>query len=107
MLPNLDATLPTVINEGIRTEKEKKLSLPAQSIAARERRRKIAEKTQELGKVIPGSNKMSTAEKFQAASKYVNLLQAQVQLLQLMNSIQVTIISALISFFFFVVPYWL
>ena len=57
-----------------------------QSIAARERRRKITERTSELGKLIPGGNKMSTAEMFQAAYKYVKFLQAQVSLLQLLAS---------------------
>lgn len=61
-------------------------SLSAQSIAARERRRKITEKTQELGKLIPGGSKMNTAEMLQAASQYVKFLQAQVKLLQLMES---------------------
>ncbi|KAM6551686.1 hypothetical protein CsatB_001494 [Cannabis sativa] len=55
-----------------------------QSMAARERRRKIAEKTQELGKLIPGGNKMTTAEMFQAASKYVHFLKAQISVLQKM-----------------------
>ncbi|RVX00493.1 Transcription factor bHLH52 [Vitis vinifera] len=63
-------------------------SLSAQSIAARQRRRKITEKTQELGKLIPGGNKMNTAEMFQAAFKYVKYLQAQVAILQLMGSLQ-------------------
>ncbi|GAV65610.1 hypothetical protein CFOL_v3_09125 [Cephalotus follicularis] len=61
-------------------------SLSAQSLAARERRRRITEKTQELGKMIPGGHKMNTAEMFQAASKYVKFLQAQVGILQAMTS---------------------
>ncbi|KAJ0016461.1 hypothetical protein Pint_11358 [Pistacia integerrima] len=63
------------------------VSLSAQSIAARQRRRKITEKTQELGKLIPGGHRMNTAEMFQAASKYVKFLQAQVKVLQLMEPI--------------------
>ncbi|KAG1337997.1 transcription factor bHLH52 [Cocos nucifera] len=62
--------------------------LSAQSVAARERRKRISEKTQELGKLIPGGNKMNTAEMFQAAYKYVKFLQAQVGILGLMSSIQ-------------------
>ncbi|KAJ6770795.1 TRANSCRIPTION FACTOR BHLH83-RELATED [Salix purpurea] len=58
------------------------------SIAARERRRKITEKTQDLGKLIPGGHKMNTAEMFQAASKYVKFLQAQIGVLELMGSTQ-------------------
>lgn len=61
----------------------------AQSIAARERRRKITEKTQELGKMIPGGTKMNTAEMLDAASKYVKYMQAQVGILELMRSFQV------------------
>ncbi|POO03286.1 Basic helix-loop-helix transcription factor [Trema orientale] len=61
------------------------VAVSPQSIAARERRRKITEKTQELGKLIPGGTKMSTAEMFQAASKYVKFLQAQVAVLKEMK----------------------
>ncbi|XP_042477429.1 transcription factor bHLH52-like [Macadamia integrifolia] len=60
----------------------------AQSVAARQRRRRITEKTQELAKLIPGGNKLNTAEMFQAAFKYVKYLQAQVGILQFMGSIQ-------------------
>lgn len=82
-------------NGGKKGERE---SLSAQSIAARQRRRKITEKTQELGKLIPGGNKMNTAEMFQAAFKYVKFLQAQVAILQLMGSLQVIYVS-FFSFF--------
>nr|GEY08343.1 (R)-mandelonitrile lyase-like [Tanacetum cinerariifolium] len=44
-------------------------SLSAQSLATRARRRKISEKTQEFEKLIPGGQKMNTAEMFQAAFK--------------------------------------
>ncbi|CAM8939297.1 unnamed protein product [Rhodiola kirilowii] len=62
--------------------------LSAQSIAARQRRRKIADKTQELGKLIPGGHKMNTSEMFQSASIYVKFLQAQIGMLTLTNSLQ-------------------
>ncbi|KAI3466896.1 hypothetical protein Pfo_023559 [Paulownia fortunei] len=61
-------------------------SLSAQSIAARQRRRKITEKTQELGMLIPGGQKMNTAEMFQAAYKYIKYLQGQVGILEFMGS---------------------
>ncbi|XP_020554086.1 transcription factor bHLH52 [Sesamum indicum] len=61
-------------------------SLSAQSIAARQRRRKITEKTQELGKLVPGGRKMNTAEMLQAAYKYIKYLQAQVGVLESMSS---------------------
>ncbi|KFK44872.1 hypothetical protein AALP_AA1G313600 [Arabis alpina] len=64
-------------------DKTKKQVLSSQSIAARKRRRRITEKTQELGKLIPGSQKHNTAEMFQAAAKYVKFLQAQIGILQL------------------------
>nr|AAC12822.1 hypothetical protein [Arabidopsis thaliana] len=64
----------------------KKPTLSSQSIAARGRRRRIAEKTHELGKLIPGGNKLNTAEMFQAAAKYVKFLQSQVGILQLMQT---------------------
>ncbi|KAL6954881.1 hypothetical protein U1Q18_023110 [Sarracenia purpurea var. burkii] len=63
-------------------------SASAQSIAARQRRRKITEKTQELGKLIPGGQKLNTAEMFLAAFKYIKFLQAQVGVLEFMTSIQ-------------------
>nr|QOJ43694.1 bHLH transcription factor [Dracaena cambodiana] len=62
--------------------------LLAQSVAARERRKRISEKTQELGRLIPGGNKMNTAEMLQAAFKYVKFLQAQVGILGLMSTVQ-------------------
>ncbi|KEH38270.1 transcription factor bHLH52 [Medicago truncatula] len=68
---------------------EKKVTertISSQSIAARERRRKITEKTQELGKLVPGGPKMNTAEMLNAAANYVKFLQAQVGMLQLMET---------------------
>ncbi|RZC56056.1 hypothetical protein C5167_014908 [Papaver somniferum] len=62
--------------------------LSAQSVAARERRRKISEKTQQLGKLVPGGSKLSTADMFHAAYKYVKFLQAQIGVLEFMISIQ-------------------
>lgn len=64
----------------------KKPKISSQSIAARERRKRIAEKIHELGKIIPGGQKLNTAEMFQAASKYVKFLQSQVGILQLMQT---------------------
>ncbi|OMO93009.1 hypothetical protein CCACVL1_06689 [Corchorus capsularis] len=69
---------------------EKCSTVSAQSIAARARRRKITEKTQELGKLVPGGNKMNTAEMLQSAFKYIKYLQAQVGILQFMDSFQET-----------------
>lgn len=63
-------------------------TVSAQSRAARERRRKITEKTQELGKLIPGGHKMNTAEMFQAASKYVKFMQAQLEILQSIKTLK-------------------
>ncbi|CAL0303680.1 unnamed protein product [Lupinus luteus] len=74
-------------NEYERKSKEKR-TISAQSIAARERRRKITDKTQELGKLVPGGSRMNTAEMLNAAGKYVHYLQAQVQMLQLMDTLQ-------------------
>ncbi|XP_018482309.1 transcription factor bHLH53-like [Raphanus sativus] len=67
-------------------EGTKKPTLSSQSIAARERRRRIADKTQELTKLIPGGQKLNTAEMFQAAAKYVKFLQSQVGILQMMQT---------------------
>ncbi|CAI9760045.1 unnamed protein product [Fraxinus pennsylvanica] len=87
------STAPPVYRSGSSESVGKKPnggSLSAQSIAARQRRRKITEKTQELGKLIPGGQKMNTAEMFQAAYKYINYLQAQVGILEFMGSKQET-----------------
>ncbi|XP_026436634.1 transcription factor bHLH52-like [Papaver somniferum] len=62
--------------------------LSAQSVAARERRRKISQKTQQLGKLVPGGSKLSTADMFHAAYKYIKFLQAQIGVLEFMVSIQ-------------------
>nr|AKN09639.1 basic helix-loop-helix transcription factor [Salvia miltiorrhiza] len=61
-------------------------SLSAQSIAARQRRRKITVKTQELGKLVPGGQRMNTAEMLQSAYNYIKFLQAQVALLEFLGS---------------------
>lgn len=61
----------------------------AQSITARERRRKITVKTRELGSLVPGGTRMKTAEMLHAAYKYVKFMQTQVGLLQLISSFQV------------------
>lgn len=63
-----------------------------QSIAARERRRKITKRTQELGKLVPGGSKMNTAEMLQSAFKYIKYLQAQVGILQVMDSFPVILL---------------
>ncbi|KAF9621288.1 hypothetical protein IFM89_018505 [Coptis chinensis] len=85
--------VPMVYSSGGAVENVKKSSngdagLSAQSVAARQRRRKISQKTQELGKLIPGGNRLNTAEMFEAAFKYVKYLQAQVGILEVMGSIQ-------------------
>ncbi|XP_068651667.1 transcription factor bHLH52-like [Aristolochia californica] len=78
------------VSGGTETKKSEGGSLSAQSVAARQRRKKISEKTQELGKLIPGGNKMNTAEMFQAAFNYVKFMEAQVALLEFMGSFQET-----------------
>lgn len=97
-LPDFFSPMPDYRNVGPGAEyctqhvcstKMNERSVSAQSVAARERRRKITEKTQELGRLIPGGTRMNTAEMFHAASKYVKYLQAQVGILQLMGSFQV------------------
>ncbi|KAK4364814.1 hypothetical protein RND71_016172 [Anisodus tanguticus] len=75
-----------VVKKGGSNNNEKKMS--AQSIMARQRRKKITEKTQELGKLIPGGHRMNTAEMLQATFKYIKFLQAQAGLLEFMGSYQ-------------------
>ncbi|KAL7102562.1 hypothetical protein ACP275_08G127500 [Erythranthe tilingii] len=60
-------------------------SLSAQSASARQRRRKITEKTHELGKLVPGGQKMNTAEMLQSAYKYIKFLKAEVGMLESMG----------------------
>ena len=58
----------------------------AQSKAARQRRKRISERTQELGQLIPGAGRMNTAEMLQAGFKYVKFLQAQIRMLDIADS---------------------
>jgi hypothetical protein len=55
--------------------------------AARERRRRIRQRTAELSRLIPGGHRLSTAEMFPEAARHVKLLQAQVGMLALMHSV--------------------
>ncbi|WVZ55314.1 hypothetical protein U9M48_005987 [Paspalum notatum var. saurae] len=57
-----------------------------QSAAARQRRKRISEKTAELSRLIPGGHKMNTAEMLEEAARHVKLLQAQVGVLALMRT---------------------
>lgn len=76
-----------------------KSNISQQSLTARERRRKITVKTQELGKLVPGGSKLNTAEMLNAAGKYVQYLQAQVEMLQLMRTLQVIHLFYILSHF--------
>ncbi|CAN8287512.1 unnamed protein product [Cochlearia groenlandica] len=67
-------------------ETAKEPMLSSQSIAARKRRRRIVERTHELGKLIPGGQRLHTAAMFQAAAKYVKFLQSQVGILEVMET---------------------
>ncbi|GAU29099.1 hypothetical protein TSUD_58650 [Trifolium subterraneum] len=69
------------------------------SIAARERRRKITEKTQELGKLVPGGPKMNTAEMLNVVANYVKFLQAQVGILQVMGTLSKNLASNHLSIY--------
>ncbi|WVZ17673.1 hypothetical protein V8G54_010655 [Vigna mungo] len=69
-------------------KKGKERTISPQSLAARERRRKISEKTQQLGKLVPGRPNMNTTEMLHAAAKYVKYLQAQVKMLDLTKLLQ-------------------
>ncbi|KAL1538399.1 hypothetical protein AAHA92_27152 [Salvia divinorum] len=71
--------------ESGRMNEESGGSLSAQSVAARQRRRRITAKTQELGKLVPGGQKMNTAEMLQSAYKYIKFLQAQAGLLEFLK----------------------
>ncbi|XP_010262917.1 PREDICTED: transcription factor bHLH52-like [Nelumbo nucifera] len=92
LLPSTEIQVPPAYSsrEVHSAKKVNERSLSAQSIAARQRRRKIIEKTQELEKLIPGVNKMNTADMFAAAFKYVKFLQAQVGILEVMGLMQET-----------------
>uniref|UniRef100_A0ACD5Y5Q8 Uncharacterized protein n=1 Tax=Avena sativa TaxID=4498 RepID=A0ACD5Y5Q8_AVESA len=60
----------------------------SQSAAARERRRRISEKTAELSRLIPGAHRLNTAEMLQEAARHVKLLQAQVGMLALLQTVE-------------------
>jgi hypothetical protein len=61
------------------------VSQTVQSAAARQRRKRISEKTAELSRLIPGGHKLNTAEMLEEAARHVKFLQAQVGLLTLMR----------------------
>lgn len=63
-----------------------------QSVAARVRRKKISEKTQELTKLIPGGTSMNTAEMLLASFKYIKFLQAQAGILAMMHLKEVVLL---------------
>ena len=63
------------------------VSQSVQSAAARQRRKRISEKTAELSRLIPGGRKMNTAEMLEEAARHVKLLQAQVGVLALMRTV--------------------
>jgi hypothetical protein len=62
----------------------------APSATARQRRRRISEKTAELSRLVPGGHRLNTAEMLQEAGRHVKLLQAQVGVLALMRTVEVT-----------------
>ncbi|EFJ27728.1 hypothetical protein SELMODRAFT_411945 [Selaginella moellendorffii] len=59
-----------------------KETVEPQSIAARQRRKKISERVRELEKLVPGGNKLDTASMLDEAIRFVKFLQIQVQLLE-------------------------
>lgn len=65
------------------------VEMSAQTVAARQRRKKISDKTLELGKLVPGGSKMNTADMYLAAFKYVKFLEAQIGNLKLMAAMKV------------------
>ncbi|XP_031505517.1 uncharacterized protein LOC116267766 [Nymphaea colorata] len=80
--PNINASY---VDPNVQNLEADATALSPQSIAARQRRKRISEKTQELGRLIPGGVKMNTAEMLAAAAKYVKFLQAQVGILQFLK----------------------
>jgi hypothetical protein len=61
----------------------------APSATARQRRRRISEKTAELTRLVPGGHRLNTAEMLQEAGRHVKMLQAQVGVLALMRTVEV------------------
>ncbi|PKI67952.1 hypothetical protein CRG98_011548 [Punica granatum] len=76
----------TIVEPDVERSKPRLRRVSAQSLAARERQKRIADKTHELGKLIPGGTKMNTAGMLQSAFNYVKFLQSQVHILQLLAS---------------------
>uniref|UniRef100_A0A8R7QHN1 BHLH domain-containing protein n=1 Tax=Triticum urartu TaxID=4572 RepID=A0A8R7QHN1_TRIUA len=71
-----------------RAEGNGRVGQTAPSAAARERRRRISEKTAELSRLVPGGHRLNTAEMLQEAGRHVKLLQAQVGVLALMRTLE-------------------
>jgi hypothetical protein len=81
---------PVAFARAAATKKKKaagNVSQSVQSAAARQRRKRISEKTADLSRLIPGGHKMNTAEMLEAAARHVKLLQAQVGMLALMRTV--------------------
>ncbi|KAJ7549836.1 hypothetical protein O6H91_07G071500 [Diphasiastrum complanatum] len=57
-------------------------SIEPQSMAARQRRKKISERVRTLEALVPGGNKLDTASMLDEAIKYVKFLQLQIQILE-------------------------
>ncbi|KAL6561893.1 hypothetical protein OROGR_002900 [Orobanche gracilis] len=81
-----DYRFPSSCGSVLKKETTAAGGLSSQSIAARHRRRKIAERTHELGKLVPGGQNMNTAEMLQAAYKYIKFMQAQFVILEFLIS---------------------
>ncbi|KAF8780134.1 hypothetical protein HU200_001794 [Digitaria exilis] len=88
-LPPLPQQQQQQLPEAVAEAKKGTGNVPSQSVqsaAARQRRKRISEKTAELSRLIPGGHKLNTAEMLEAAARHVKLLQAQVGMLALMRN---------------------
>ncbi|KMZ75728.1 hypothetical protein ZOSMA_110G00340 [Zostera marina] len=81
---NFSAAQPEFFHVGSNMNPEG-LSMTIQSVTARQRRRKISNKTKELEKLIPGEHRMTTGEMLLSMAKYIKFLQAEVGMLCLMK----------------------
>ncbi|KAJ7549837.1 hypothetical protein O6H91_07G071600 [Diphasiastrum complanatum] len=90
--PSTDRSIVSAPCESEKIHSQRKLlltSIEPQSIAARQRRKKISERVRTLETLVPGGNRLDTASMLDEAIKYVKFLQLQVQILETIGNVNI------------------
>ncbi|KAI5057825.1 hypothetical protein GOP47_0027840 [Adiantum capillus-veneris] len=75
----------TAAAAGIKPRKNIHISKDPQSVAARQRRRRVSEKIRVLQRLVPGGAKLDTAAMLEEAAQYVKFLKAEVEKMEAME----------------------